>query len=214
MNTRFQSQKPAPGSEAALRRDIDGLMRGEPIYDQMIPSLVDLVRPQAAQLEARLTALGPLQSVSFMDVGPGGQDIYEAVFAKGRTTWGIAMALDGKIQNVVLMPLPPAAPALTHDRSPTPGAEAAVRRIIDENLRGQPNYDQMSPALAYAVRQQLPGTQRILAALGPMQSVSFRGVDPQDRDVYEVAFAKGTTEWSIAMSPDGRIQTLNFRQNP
>ena len=94
----------APGGEAALRRDIDGLQRREPIYDEMTPVLVALIRPQIAQLEAKVAALGALQSVTFKGFAPGGQDVYEIVFAKGRSLWGITMAPDGKIKDVVLMP--------------------------------------------------------------------------------------------------------------
>ncbi len=43
---RFKDQKQAPGSEAALRRNIDELRLGQPRYDLMSPILADVTRKQ------------------------------------------------------------------------------------------------------------------------------------------------------------------------
>jgi len=102
---RFKDQKPAPGSEAALRRNIEELRAGEPKYDQMAPELADVTRRQVPQLKATMAKLGALQSVSFKGVGPGGMDIYEVKFENGSTEWRIALAPDGKIAGVGFRPL-------------------------------------------------------------------------------------------------------------
>lgn len=43
---RFKDQTPVPGSEAALRRNIDELRAGEPKYELMSPARADIVRQQ------------------------------------------------------------------------------------------------------------------------------------------------------------------------
>jgi CubicO group peptidase (beta-lactamase class C family) len=100
------------------------------------------------------------------------------------------------------------------DQLPAPGSEAALRRDIVELRRGQPSYDLMSPTLAEATRQQLTAIQSLLAGLGDLQAVTFKGVGPGGADIYEVAFAKGKSEWRIIMAADGKIESVNFRPIP
>jgi D-alanyl-D-alanine carboxypeptidase len=100
------------------------------------------------------------------------------------------------------------------DQRPAPGSEAALRRDLDELRRGQPSYDQMSPELADATRHQLPAIQSLLAGLGALQAVTFKGVGPGGADIYEVAFANGKTEWRISMAADGKIEGVSFHQVP
>jgi CubicO group peptidase (beta-lactamase class C family) len=89
--------------------------------------------------------------------------------------------------------------------------EAAVRRSIEEIERGEPNYDLMSPQLAAVTRQQLPQLKELIAQFGAVQSVSFKGVGPGGADIYEVKFERGTSEWRVSLSPDGKTQSLGFR---
>jgi hypothetical protein len=105
--------------------------------------------------------------------------------------------------------------SLFHLRAtPLPGAEAALRRMIETTARGQPDYDQYGPGLAEAVRSQLPAVQARLAALGPIQSVTFRGPSMIGGDSFEVKFANGALFWSISLTPDGKIGGANFTPAP
>ena len=97
------------------------------------------------------------------------------------------------------------------DQKPAPGTEAALRRNIEELQHGQPNYDQMSPQLADATRQQLPQLRQLMAQLGALQSVTFTGVAPNGLDIYQVKFEHGSTEWRIALGPDGKASAIGFR---
>jgi hypothetical protein len=97
---RFKEQKPMPGSEAALRRDIEELRAGEPKYELMSPGLAGVTRQQLPQLKAAITELGAVQSVTFKGVGPGGADIYEVKFEHGSTEWRISMEPDGRVGGV------------------------------------------------------------------------------------------------------------------
>jgi hypothetical protein len=73
---RYEDQTPAPGSEAAVRRMIAELQAGEPNYDLMSPGLADATRQQLTGIQSMLNGMGPLQSVIFKGVGPGGADIF------------------------------------------------------------------------------------------------------------------------------------------
>jgi hypothetical protein len=95
-----------------------------------------------------------------------------------------------------------------------PGGEAAVRRMSDENARGEPNYDLMSPELGQATRNQLEGLKRLFTELGPIQSVRFMEVGPQGADQYEARYANGTVMWTILLDADGKTATAGVRRLP
>jgi serine-type D-Ala-D-Ala carboxypeptidase/endopeptidase len=98
------------------------------------------------------------------------------------------------------------------DQTQAPGSEAALRRDIEELRLGQPKYELMSPALADTRRQQLPQLKAILAELGAVQAVMFKGVGPGGADIYEVKFEHGSTEWRIMLESDGKIASVGFRR--
>jgi beta-lactamase regulating signal transducer with metallopeptidase domain len=89
--------------------------------------------------------------------------------------------------------------------APVPGGEDALLAYIDALAHGKPDYSRMTPEAAAATRQQAQLDQAILAKLGAVRAVSFRGVTPFDSDIYVVHFAGGSAEWRIALANDGRI---------
>jgi hypothetical protein len=93
---RVKEQKPAEGTEAALRRSIGELQAGEPKYELMSAPLADLMRQQLPQLKTMIANWGMLQSVTFKSVNPGGADVYAVVFEHGSTMWTIVLGPDGK----------------------------------------------------------------------------------------------------------------------
>jgi CubicO group peptidase (beta-lactamase class C family) len=97
------------------------------------------------------------------------------------------------------------------DQTQDPRTEPALRRVIEEVRRGQPDYDQMTPQFAEVTRQQLPQLQTAMMQHGAIQSVTFKGVGPAGADIYEVKFENGGVEIRILLGPDGKIQTLGYR---
>lgn len=57
----------------------------------------------------------------------------------------------------------------------------------------------------------MDGIKTLPGQLGPLKSVTFKTVAPNGADVYTVAFEKGSTEWSIALGENGRIDGLGLR---
>jgi hypothetical protein len=103
---RFKDQKAFPGSEAAIRGQIDDLQRKQPKFDQLTPEFAEVARPQVEHTEALITGLGALQSISFKGVGPGGFDIYNVKFEHGTLDWRVLIDIDGKIAGESLRPIP------------------------------------------------------------------------------------------------------------
>jgi hypothetical protein len=98
--------------------------------------------------------------------------------------------------------------------TPQPGTEAAVRRLSDENARGEPNYDLLSPEMAQATRAQLEGLKNMFSGFGAIKSVKFMEVDPQGADTYEVAYTNATMLWTILLGPDGKTVMAGLRPAP
>jgi cyanophycinase len=101
---RYKDQKPAPGSEAALKQDIESVALGEPKYELLGQGLADVTRRQLPQLKATLSQLGALQSIAFKAVAQNGMDIYDVKFEHGSTEWRIALNADGKIVGLLFRP--------------------------------------------------------------------------------------------------------------
>lgn len=88
--------------------------------------------------------------------------------------------------------------------------EAVLRKVIGELQAGKPDYDQMVPQLADAVRAAGPDIQTKLAELGPIKSIAYTGSQQQALK-FKVIFDKGATIWFIVIQPDGKIAGLVFR---
>jgi len=94
---RLQGNAPMPGSEAALRRQLDAFEHGTPDYDAMTESLAALKRPLVPVIERQLALLGTLEAISFRGVGLSGWDIYEAKFTNGIFICRILLTPEGKV---------------------------------------------------------------------------------------------------------------------
>ncbi|HEY3836182.1 MAG TPA: serine hydrolase [Bryobacteraceae bacterium] len=104
LEKRIKEQTAAPGTEAAIRRNIEELRKGEPNYDLMTPAMADVTRQQLPQLKTIITQLGEVQAVTFKGVADNGADKYEVKFANGTTSWIINLDANGKVAGVGFRP--------------------------------------------------------------------------------------------------------------
>jgi hypothetical protein len=72
----------------------------------------------------------------------------------------------------------------------------------------------MTPGLASMTLADVPKIERQFGLLGPVQSISFRGVGLSGWDIYEAKFANGISICRILMTPDGKITGLRFEWGP
>lgn len=103
-----------PLSEPTIRRTADELARGEPNYDLLLPGMQEVTRAQLPGLQRMFQSLGAIETVTFVEVGPQGGDVFDVKFANGALRWNIALTPDGKTAGAgirPLGPLPAAAPA-------------------------------------------------------------------------------------------------------
>ena len=103
LTERIREGTPMPGSEAALRHQIEAMIRGQgkADYSEMTEELAAVSRAQISNLWAALSALGALESITFRGVGSQGWDVYEVKFANGISIWRIMLAPDGKVSGLL-----------------------------------------------------------------------------------------------------------------
>ena len=100
------SDAPSPGTEVALKREIQAFSSGRPDYGIMMPRLADTVRENRSYYIPLLEKLGPFKSLAFVKVIPGGLNAYEATYQNGTLEWDIAPLLpDGKIEHLMINPI-------------------------------------------------------------------------------------------------------------
>ena len=91
----------------------------------------------------------------------------------------------------------------------TPGGEDALRRVIDDIQRGQPDYARMAPRLSGRVHSLMPYARSLLEYLGPLQSLTYAG--PFGRgDFYRATYRNGSVRWAIVIDKNGGIEDLGF----
>jgi len=104
--------------------------------------------------------------------------------------------------------------ARVKSQTATPGSEAALRRLIDGTMSGNPNFSEMSPELQEATRAQLPGIKDSLNRVGPVENVRFVGVGNQGWDIYQVTHDSGSSSWRIHLDSAGIIDGALVNTGP
>jgi hypothetical protein len=102
------------------------------------------------------------------------------------------------------------APDRFKDQLPADGSKSALLTAIHDLQRSAPG-DARIGQMAESVRRQIAPLRAILAALGAVESVFFRGVGPGGYDIYGAKFASGLAEFRVRLGPDGKIEDLGFR---
>jgi len=204
---RSDKASPSPGTEAALRRQIEGWERHRPAVDDMSPVFRANMKRQYAVGRKFFDALGHLKSIAFRRVNANGWDVYDAVFENGRATFSIGpLTQDGKVDALNVSP--------AFDRSgrgPSPGIEASLTRYIAAMEKDTPDYDAMTPAMAALVRLDWPGTRAQFKSWGGLKALEFRTVTSGGLDVYDVLFEHGHGVYQVApLTKDGKLQWLIY----
>jgi len=94
---KFKDQTQDPRTEAALRQLLDDIRRGEPKYDQIIPSLANFLRQDLPEIQGEMKKLGTVKSMAFKGVTLGGADIYRVTLEKDEMVCRIILSSDGTI---------------------------------------------------------------------------------------------------------------------
>jgi hypothetical protein len=95
---RVRANQPSPGTEAALRHQIESMEEGHRDYSALTPTFASAIKEAEPVTLAALGSLGSLKSITFRSVTVGGMDNYQVDFERGSTQWFITpLTPDGKI---------------------------------------------------------------------------------------------------------------------
>lgn len=97
--------EPTAGTEAALRNLVAGLATGSPDYDNLAPHFAEIVRRDLPMTHQLFSSMGELKSVTFRNRGPGGDDVYNLVFANGEVIMSAALDAEGRMVGGILQPV-------------------------------------------------------------------------------------------------------------
>lgn len=93
-------------TEALLRKHIEGMRVGKPIYEAMSTNVANAVRSYEEVGKERLAKLGAIRSIEFRGDGPEGTDVYVVQYEHGASEYLIRLAGDGKINALVVRSAP------------------------------------------------------------------------------------------------------------
>lgn len=97
---------PSPGTEANLRRQIEGWEKGKPDYPDMGPGPEEAALQQHTRIQRMFNRLGALELLRFERVARDGWDVYDATFAHGRLQWNMGpLSADGRASGENFHPL-------------------------------------------------------------------------------------------------------------
>ena len=204
---RHDGTRPSPGTEAALRHQIEGWERDQPAYDSMSLVFGANMKQQYAAARKFFEGLGALESISFDHVDANGWDMYNGVFGNGRVVFSIPpLTADGKVNGLKV------SPAFAHPGAgPSPGTEASLRRTIAALEQGSPDYNTMTPAMAAIIRFDWADMQTQFKTWGKLRALKFRVVDANGLNVFDATFEHGHGVWQIApLTKDGKLLWLIY----
>jgi hypothetical protein len=87
-----------------LRKHIEGMRIGKPIYDHMTPQVAAAVKPYEEVGKTRVVQLGAIRNIEFRGNTPSGADTYYVQYENGASDYEIALSAEGKIRALVVRP--------------------------------------------------------------------------------------------------------------
>nr|WP_222532969.1 glyoxalase superfamily protein [Azospirillum sp. 412522] len=95
---RIKNNLPHADTEKALRRFIEGIISGNPNYDEMAPEQAQAIHDQLSYLKSLIEKEGVIKFISFIGIQDNGDDIYHVHHEKRLFRWTIGLDPDGKVK--------------------------------------------------------------------------------------------------------------------
>jgi serine-type D-Ala-D-Ala carboxypeptidase/endopeptidase len=192
-------------------------------YYELTPTLIFTITRDGEQLYAQLTGQPRAALYSKSDR----EFFYKVVEAQisfqtddqGQTT-GLVLHQNGldqpamRISDGEAKELEDAVATRFKQQTAMPGSEAATRRLVDQMQRKQVNYEQFTPEFAILARENASLVEGLIASMGALQSLTFKGVGPGGADIYEIKFDNGVIDWRIVLAADGKVASVGIRKMP
>jgi hypothetical protein len=86
-----------------------------------------------------------------------------------------------------------------------PPVDASIKRFVDGLIAEKPSYDDLSPAMADAVRKNLPTYWASINRMGRASAAKLIETNKDGDQLYVVDQRGGGTHWNMIVNPDGKI---------
>jgi bla regulator protein blaR1 len=93
---------PVPGGAALLQRNIDLAVDGKVDMSIFTPQLATLFERMRGRAVDDMRKLGKVKSLTFLNVGAGGYDVYRVRHENGERDWHVLLTPGGKVANVYM----------------------------------------------------------------------------------------------------------------
>jgi CubicO group peptidase (beta-lactamase class C family) len=104
VSRRIAAQTPRPESAAAARKFITELASGKPDYASMGEGLAQIVRQRLPFLQKDLLDRGAFEALTFVRVGPRGEDVFDADFERGTRRVEVSLDERGLLDRATIAP--------------------------------------------------------------------------------------------------------------
>ena len=198
------SEASHPATENWLRKQIAGWEEHQPVFEGMTEGLAAGTRKQRTGIQEKFDALGAMQSLTFQGQ-ENGMDVYLVIFDHGALSWMVGPVASGKVGSSLF-----GGPTIR--LGPSPGTEAAVRKLIAGFAAGFPAYDVMSQSLVSQIFPQMSSLGGAAKEFGALKSLTFSKINPQWFDVYDAVYENGRAVWSIAPLVGGRVSSFRISE--
>jgi hypothetical protein len=86
-----------------------------------------------------------------------------------------------------------------------PVVDAVLKRFVSGLISDKPAYEDFSPAMAEAVRKNLPTTWASLNRMGRATAARQFDTDKDGNALYVLDQAGGASHWNVTVNPEGKI---------
>lgn len=86
-----------------------------------------------------------------------------------------------------------------------PPVDAAIKRFVEGLIAEKPSYEDLSPAMAAAVRKNLPTYWPSINRMGRASAAKLIETNKDGDQLYVVDQRGGGTHWNMIVNPDGKI---------
>ena len=83
--------------------------------------------------------------------------------------------------------------------------DAAIKRFVSGLIVNKPDYDDLSPPMAEAVRKHMPTYWASINRMGRATAAKKFDTDKNGNDLYVVNQRGGRTHWNLIVNPNGKI---------
>jgi hypothetical protein len=200
-NTKITRSGESPGTRAWAQKYVDLLGRPTMIDPpEMTAGLRKAAESQFPRMHQGFACFGALKSIKLLHVSAKGADVFEFEFANGALEWAVApLNARGQVEA-----------ALVRWFTPQP-VSMRFNAFLRSLERGRPDYSDLAPDSAAAVRAQWPTLQKTVKDWGRLKVFYFLRQDEDGSYAYRATYEHRQVVWTVGPpNADGKFGAVTY----